>query len=73
MTTKQLFMITAAVFVTLHDEGEVPDVPEAPMDAPTVGSDHPTTLPPTSFTTMTTKQLFMIQLPYSSPSTMKVK
>ena len=38
------------------------------MDAPTVGSDRPTTLPPTSFTTMMTEQLFMIQLPSSSPS-----
>ena len=43
------------------------------MDAPTVDSVRPTTLPPTSFTTMTTKQLFMIQLPSSSPSTTKAK
>ena len=43
------------------------------MDAPTVGSDRPTTLSHTSFTTMTTKQLFMIQLLSSSPSTTKAK
>ena len=64
---------TAAVLVTLHDKGEVPDVPEALMDALTVGSDRPTTLPPTSLTTMTTKHLFMTPLPSSTPSTTKAK
>ena len=68
---------TAAVLVTLHDEGKLQDVPEAVHEAatvyPTVGFDRPPTLPTRSFITMTTKQLFMTPLPSSSPCTTTAK
>ena len=77
MTMKQLFHYTTTVFVALHDEGKVPDVPrpshEAATVLSTVSSDRPLTLPTMSLTTMTSKQPFMIPLPPPSPSTTKAK
>ena len=77
MTTNQLFMIPLPSVSPCTDNGKVPNVPEAVQEAatvpPTLGSDRSPTLPTTSFTTMTTKQLFMTLLPSSLPCTTMAK